>query len=298
MIPTEIESFSVDLGGMNVLFKLVSPGIPITVSPGYTDFLSSEAPEAQINVHLTEYQGQPLGIPCFTASHWAAYRLAGDGLAIEFGQQDMPPGKYAFTFLLDGTGQLGDLYLNKPKSGRDLSSLVLPPVMLDEVMALSLLARRRGMIFHACAVQEDESSAFLFAGFSGSGKTTTAHLWQDYSSSRLLGDERVVVRRKGGLLRVFATPWFSPEFSLTAGSAPLTRLFILKHSSENQARRLGVSEAVKLLLARCYLPAWDAAGMEYTLEFLEEVCRSVPCYELGFTPDRRAVEYVQWLKDS
>ena len=31
--------------------------------------------------------------------------------------------------------------------------------------------------------------------------------------------------------------------------------------------------------------------MTFTLQFLDELCQAVPCYELGFVPDQSAVEY-------
>ncbi len=114
----------------------------------------------------------------------------------------------------------------------------------------------------------------------------------------MLCDERVAVRKQEGRFWVYGTPWHRKGRPSTPGPAALERLFIIEHGNENRARQIQPAEAVALLLARAYLPLWDPAGMAFSLEFLEDLCGAIPCYRLGFTPDRRAVEYVECLSSS
>jgi hypothetical protein len=47
------------------------------------------------------------------------------------------------------------------------------------------------------------------------------------------------------------------------------------------------------LLARAFPPFWDAEGMQSTLEFLERLVASVPCYALGFVPEAQTLDFIR-----
>lgn len=295
MVPLSNEPIGpVALGGVNVRFEPASPAVRLALSPRYAPGLNGGPVEARFSVHLEKYAGQDLGPACYTASNWAAYPRQ-DGLAFEFGKTEQPGGGYAWTVVVDSAGQSGQIYLNQAAGRPQDAPLELPPAMLDEVLAAHLLACSRGVVFHGCGIMDSPQTGYLFAGVSGSGKTTSARLWHTVSPGGLLSDERTVARRIDGQYRLFSTPWHSPGFQIMPGNAPLSRLFILEHAPQNKARRLGLAEAVISLLPLCYLPVWNKAGLDFTLEFLEDLCRSLPVYRLGFTPDRRAVEYVRGL---
>jgi hypothetical protein len=135
----------------------------------------------------------------------------------------------------------------------------------------------------------------VFSGVSGAGKTTTARLWSRHPTARLLSDERLAVRKIDGRFVLYSTPWNSPEFAITRLSAPLAGIFFLRHGAQNQARPMEINQAVTNLLQRAYLPAWDRQALENSLGVLEELAGAAPCYDFAFTPDTRAVEYVEWL---
>lgn len=289
-------SFTIDLGGVIVSYNTNTHDVNIKPAHKYSRFITDQPPETIFTVYFQEYQGNLLGISSFYAKNWVIHRSS-EFFVINFGTTDMPEGKYAYTVVIKPGGTDGEIYLNQRYISRDYSSIEIPPSMLDEVMAAQLLAHHNGLLFHACGIQVNPETGFLFAGTSGSGKTTTARLWHEYSSSILMSDERLAVRKQGGSFYIHSTPWHSPEFSTSCLQAPLSRVFILKHDMVNRVRRLEITEAVSLLLPRAYLPSWDSKGMEKTLEYLEQLCTSVPCYEFGFTPDQNAVQFIQCLKD-
>jgi hypothetical protein len=72
----------------------------------------------------------------------------------------------------------------------------------------------------------------------------------------------------------------------------LERIFFLRQGSENSLTDCTEASAVARLLTCAFLPHWDAEGMAFSLEFLAELAAAVPCQELTFTPDRRAIELV------
>ena len=288
--------FTIDFGGVNVSFTPVTNNIKTKPAPKFSGFETDQLPKSIFRVHLQEYQGNPLGISSFCANNWVIHRLSSN-FVIEFGTKDMPKSKYAYTVKFNPDVSGGEIYLNQRAINKDHSPIDLPPSMLDEVMAAQLLAYHHGLIFHACGIQVNPDTGYAFAGTSGAGKTTSARLWGEHTSTRLLSDERLVIRKQSKRFFIHSTPWHSPEFLTCRLQVPLSKLFILQHSEINRIRRLDVTEAVSLLLQRAYLPSWDFEGMEKTLEFLEQLCTTIPCYEFGFTPNQSAIQFIQCLRD-
>jgi hypothetical protein len=153
-----------------------------------------------------------------------------------------------------------------------------------------LLAQGRGLMAHACGI-DDGGRGYLFAGNSGHGKTTTAWLWRDQAT--ILNDDRIVLRWREGRFWMYGTPWHGDYTGVSPRGVPLEKIFFLRHAGQNQARRVEGVTAASMLLTRCFPPLWDAAGMEFTLEFCAQLAGKVPCYELGFLPAEGAVEYVR-----
>jgi hypothetical protein len=143
---------------------------------------------------------------------------------------------------------------------------------------------------HACGI-DDGGRGYLFAGNSTHGKTTTARLWRDQAT--ILNDDRIVLRQREGRTWMYGTPWHGDYRQVSPQGVPLEKIFFLRHGEENRASRVAGVAAASMLLARCFPPLWDAEGMGFSLDFCAQVVDSVPCYELGFVPDERAVEYVR-----
>jgi hypothetical protein len=159
-----------------------------------------------------------------------------------------------------------------------------------QVLMVHLLARGRGLMMHACGI-DDSGRGYLFAGNSTHGKTTMARLWKDQAT--ILNDDRIVLRWREGRFWMYGTPWHGEYAGISAGGVPLEKVFFLRHAGDNQARRVEGVTASLMLLTRCFPPFWDADGMSFTLDFVAQLVEAVPCYELGFLPDRSAVDYVR-----
>jgi len=140
-----------------------------------------------------------------------------------------------------------------------------------------------------------EGKAILFVGRSGAGKSTTSKLWLNMPGVTLLNDDRVIVRRREGQFRAFGNPWHGEVSAVSADSALLERIYLLKHGPQNCVTALKPVEAVSRLLSCSFPTYWDAQGMGASLQDLDELVHSVPCFELAFLPDERVVDFVQCL---
>ena len=164
---------------------------------------------------------------------------------------------------------------------------------LDELLMLNLLARGRGAELHSCGIVDERGRGFLFLGQSGAGKTTTARLWEQREGTTILSDDRIILRSLDGRIQMYGTPWHGEGELACANSAPLAGIFFLRHGERNELQTLDRSEASARLFS-CGFPTFhDAAGIDFTLAFFDEVTRAVPCYELSFVPDERAVDFVR-----
>jgi hypothetical protein len=77
---------------------------------------------------------------------------------------------------------------------------------------------------------------------------------------------------------------------------PLEKIFFLRPAKRNTTTKLAGTEAVSMLLTHCLLPYWDSKGMQFVLDFCENVVQKKSCYDLGFIPKKNVVEFIRSTK--
>jgi hypothetical protein len=269
-------------------------GAPLPVNPAYTQFTTERDPEVVIH---SSNDGLP-DIPLRdedrvfdTEMTWQLYHVDGQHV-ITMSSPVAGPQPYGIAVFSDDFRQ-GTVYNRPVRLETKPDPFVQHPLSypLDEVLLVSLLARERGLLMHACAIDVD-GRGYLFAGNSTHGKTTMARLWQ--SQARVLNDDRIALRRgEDGRVWLYCTPWHGELEDITLKPVPLEKLFFLRHAPENTLTLRTGAAAASMLLARCFPPLWDAAGMTYTLDFSGQIVSEVPCYELGFLPDETVIDCVR-----
>lgn len=283
------------------IFKIGGLGLGLSAKPGwkftsnryFQEFTSNDTPVAVYQVKNNPASGMPAGNLVFDSGQsWRLFEnLAHKVLWI--GSRDFTPrivGKFNADF------SEGEIFVaaDPEYEGRYLFPLGYP---MGELITIHLLGMGKGIMLHSCGVI-DEKQGLVFAGNSSAGKTTTARLWNAHPGVQVLNDDHTIVRKIKGQFRVFGTPWPGEGGFAVAEDAALDKLFILKQASSNIAEKLSPAQAAAALLARSFVPLWDSKAMEFTLHFLDELCRTIPCYTLGFVPDQSAVEYVRCFLSS
>jgi hypothetical protein len=163
----------------------------------------------------------------------------------------------------------------------------------DELLITNYLAAHGlGVEVHGCGLIDSESGGHLFLGHSGSGKSTTARLWQSLHDPEILSDDRIILRFENGELWMHGTPWHGEGQFASPGKARITSIHMLQHGLRNRFSDLRPSLAAGELFARSFPPFHSAEGLQRTIEFLERVASVVPCYEFQFVPDAGAVNAV------
>jgi hypothetical protein len=177
--------------------------------------------------------------------------------------------------------------ISPEKERKSLNPYVYP---LDELLIINLLALRNGLHIHALGVVH-EGRALVFCGVSGAGKSTMAELWKK-RPVRLLSDDRISLRKKDGKIWAYGTPWHGDARVSLPEKAPLEAIYFLVQSQENKILPLSATEVATRILVRCFPTFYFKQGMEHSLSFIDELTQEIPCFELQFTPDQRAVDEV------
>ncbi len=295
----QVKSLNFNLGGVIVGFNSVPFELGLYSFDSHKKFICDDLPQITISVYNQPPLLPELGNPTFSNGFWSFYE---NGEINIFQMNTRSRGVFPRTDTLIFTPESdhADLYVEQDLAAAfpDLPGLEVPPYILDELMATSFLTQRKGLHFHACGLNAWGGRGFLFAGYSGTGKSTTARIWRENGAAALLSDERVAVRQESDQYWMYGTPWHSNvEDSCSPERVQLERIFILEHAAQNRVRRIRPVAAVAELAARSFLPFWNPKGLELALEFLDELTQSIPCYELGFVPDSSVIDFVKCLND-
>lgn len=268
------------------------PAVALTVSGVASRFLVSGG-QADVTIQVTRpsHLAEPNGEKLFDSGLvWRLYREK-EEFVFSFTSASLIPAPYKLA-RFDPSFTRGTLSFNGAclPADRVLEPLEFP---LAELLMINLLARGRlGVELHACGVIDRDHTAYVFAGQSEAGKSTTARLWHKEGAT-ILSDDRVVLRLRDGQVWVYGTPWHGEEEFASPESAPLSKIFVLAHGQENDVRPLTGVGALAHLFACSFPPFHDKRGMDVTLELLSSIIGCVPCFELSFVPDARVVSFVR-----
>ena len=185
----------------------------------------------------------------------------------------------------------GEVFFHRPyfPPGAPLYPLDYP---LDEILIANILARGKGVEVHGCGVVDAQGKGRLFIGKSGAGKTTMARLWQKQPGVMVLSDDRIILRQREDSLWMYGTPWHGEANLASPDRVPLTKVYFLSKGIKNELFPLGGCDAAGRLLACSFPPFYSQQGLDFTLSFLEEIVRAIPCYELKFLPDEEVLGFI------
>jgi hypothetical protein len=285
------QSFFLNIADITIDLFPLEPEMKLQVEDATKDFLVDET-EANVRVGACwkDLSGTTWSEKVFdSGSVWQLYRENGSHIfRFSWPAHGNIPHKIA-CFNQELT--CGEVYLHRPFF--NLAQSVYPLAHpLDELLIINLLARGRGVEIHACGVIDPSGNGHLFAGQSGAGKSTTARLWQKQDGITVLSDDRIILRKLDGEIWMYGTPWHGDAKLAFPARAPLKRVYFLKHWQENELIPIKGTYAAARLFACSFPPFYSREGLDFTLGFLGEVTKDIPCYELRFVPDQHVVDFI------
>lgn len=272
-------------------FGLFSDDIAMALDPGLRDFeIEPLGGDVQIQVSWTDRLETPAGVPLFNSGGLWSLFAESEGYRFYFSTPFLGASPYKAAWF-DRRFRRGELVLFRPYF--DLRKPVYPlEYPLDELLMIHRLACGEGVEMHAVGIVDDAGQGHLFLGHSGAGKSTTARLWKSESNAHILSDDRIILRQRDGRTWMYGTPWHGDAGIASPDAAPLSRVYLLEHSSQTQLVSLSPGRAAAELFTRSFVPHHSQEGLQFTLRFLERVTREIPCSVFRFLPDKSAVEAI------
>ena len=131
----------------------------------------------------------------------------------------------------------GRIYCSKEafvSSGKSMLAQNIVQYPLDQLLMIhTAAARSAALLLHAAGGSID-GNGVLFAGRSGAGKSTVSRLLghNNGDGARFLSDDRVMLRRFGGKLSMYGTPWPGDAGIAINESVPLKAVCFLRHADD------------------------------------------------------------------
>jgi hypothetical protein len=168
---------------------------------------------------------------------------------------------------------------------------------LDELLINNFLLSGKGIEVHTSGVVDAQGNGHLFVGHSGAGKSTMAQLWQNEPDTKILSDDRIILRNSGERIWMYGTPWHGNAGFASPERAPLTRIYFLKKGQKNALHLKRKAEAVERLFTCSFSSFYRTEAIDFSLGFLGKIAKAVPCCELSFVPDKRVIDFIQKLEN-
>ena len=251
----------------------------------YQNFLTKEnlSPHCRLDHHIGLPPEFRMANDPFTTQNWQLSNIDGQNV-LRLG----PPPKRGLpdnVVVFNADYSHGQMYQNKV--------FELFRRFIDQFIIINLLSRNNGFLLHASGVIW-EGKGLCFVGPSGAGKSTLLNLFgKELSRESLLNDDRVALRRAEKSWRVFGTPWYGESRVSSSGAAPLSALFFIRHAKNNYVRPLSAGEVCEQLMVQSLVPVWDAEATARVLGIFQDLILNIPAFELGFLPDKSAIELIK-----
>ena len=294
---------SLKIGPLNVSLSWEDCEATEWPHPFYIPFTTEAVPDLHLHIHCQEdLPSYPLEDRLFEAqdNRWNLYRHP-DGYVLE--TYDTAFGQKNRVALMKHDWTCGRVFVRpEPTRGgkrtatqcvaRRAWSLPILSRQLGELLVVNLLSCGRGALVHALGVNQ-WGKGLLFVGHSGAGKSTLANLYKGLAGITILGDERIILGRTNGAFSISGTPWSGGAMTVAAETVPLHRVYFLEHAPENVLHIEQPGRLLPLLFQQLFLPFWDAEGIAFVLEFVEDLLRTVPAARLGFVNDDRVIGFLR-----
>ncbi len=290
----DADRLSLEIGGLS-MGLWCERGMSIALDKEHHPFVipnrQNEACDLELDVSWANHLPLPSATPSFASGGlWSAFTGA-TGTKFYFSSPTLGITPYKAAWF-DPTFQRGHIVLRKDcfASDQPVFPLEYP---IDELAMMHRLSQGHGVELHALGLADQDGSGYLFLGHSGAGKSTTARLWMSEPGVTLLSDDRIILRKKDGQFWMYGTPWHGDAGVSSQGCVPLSALFLLDQAPSNQILPLPGAQAAAELFARAFVPHYLSDGIRFTLNFLEDLTRSVPCSIFRFAPTDSAVEAIR-----
>ena len=145
---------------------------------------------------------------------------------------------------------------------------------------------------HSASIPYKEK-AWLFSAPAGTGKSTHARLWTQYSDAVNINGDLNLIGIKAGAPYVFGIPWCGTSEIFTKEDYPLGGVVFLKQAAENRIEEFTYEKALITLSRRTISPLWNSESLKKMMLDLEPVSAKITSLRLYCTKDPEARKVLQ-----
>lgn len=291
-----MKSYVLNIAGYRIRFKVRENDLELVPSERFRGFLSNESHhDILVNVHSARYALPKDAEKVFNAPYveeingirikkkekfWSVHRSQNDlFIKTSFPLSDQKK-KGVLRFSLDS--KEWELWIEA--AGKETDPMEYP---LDGLILYYMTAIHGHIMMHASGIN-NSGKGYIFSGISGKGKTTMAKLW-DMSGSRVIHDDRLIIRKTGTEYRMFNTPVYKND---TPRESRIDRLFLIEHGGKNQIIPIRGAECISFVMANCIQHNWSHEIIEKLLGSVSALCTEVPVSKLLFKPDNSIIDHI------
>ena len=280
--------YFLDIAETIVEVSSTDAGMPLRVRGAQGRFQVADArPDIRIEAAFG-YTAIPQNPPIFdTGGLWKVYYKNGSYL-FTFSSPIFGPLPYK-TAQFNADFSNGKVFLHRPyfPVTYEVDPLQWP---LDEILISHLLGLGTGVELHAAGLIDTHGRGHLFVGHSGAGKSTMTKLWEDLPGVVILSDDRIILRRKKGRFFMYGTPWHGDARHASPAAVHVAAIYLLEHGDATRVIPLARSQATARLFTMSLAAFYSQDAVTFTLDFLDRLVNTVPCFELPFIPHKSAVD--------
>ncbi len=145
------------------------------------------------------------------------------------------------------------------------------------------------LLLHGSLV-EYKGDGIVFTGYSGTGKTTQAELWNKYLDANIINGDKLFIRKFDNKIFAYGLPWKGSSPYCLNEKALVKAVIVLRQAKENNMKKLNLSECIEYFMPHIFLPHWDEIAMHKVLDTFDSVIENVPVWLLECRPDEDAVK--------
>jgi hypothetical protein len=255
-------------------------------------------PVARVVLHWEESMDVPVARGTLIYDPGSIWRMYHDGAAfsaaITYHDDNQPAQMHS---VLRANAAWNDVTLTEQRSipaGRpgDAAWMSALNIGAGELLLRTAILFTDGLVLHASGI-DDHGQGIVFVGHSGAGKSTQACLWTQEPGVIAMNDDRIAVRVNAQAATCHGTPWGGTADIARNHAAPLRAIILLEQAPENRIEQLAPAVAAPLLLARTFLPYWDAPLLHRALANLNMILARTPFFRLRCRPEKAVIPLVR-----
>ena len=289
---------TLSIGGVRLGLEAEDPATSLMVPDEYRPYIVPQ-PE-RVDICLRVHAGFPADLSesggrtrVFSAPHGAGedttvtdclWSIETDGERVFIVTADPELTRYPARVAVLGPGETTWDLFAEPTGG------VLDPLRypMGHLLIYHVAQHTGAVLMHACGIL-DASGGYVFCGPSGMGKSTLATLWSR-AGGQVISEDRLMVRRQDGAIRMFSTPRVGETDRAEAG---VTVVGMLRQAEANSFAAIGGATAISQLLTSCVQFYHQPGHVQNGLDTVMDIAERVPLFDVGFRPDSSIVEAIR-----